>query len=824
MTSLLAKTWAIGLLANATATGTAPSVPVPPALAAATGFSSEMLDPYEKQIGKSERDVLIRLSEHVLKGPGQSVVTTLAAALQREAQSSDAFARKFVRDVAKVARIKTIPELLFGLNSQAEVLPPIPRLANGVFTAPTSTTPVENADASLFEHPERACTISLGPALTIDSSPDIDLNAELGAYDIPSEHLDALIAIMTNPQPFARSNHEDVALPGVEDGQELATLAAHLDDTPAGSLTDPLSDASTMGKEQALARRLKDRDLPLPQFLAEVAKLPAFAFTQADATGPAAVLLKSLLNLTQWVAKERQSCVTAGHTARDVRRVSNEDLQLFACVNARGERVGSTYKLVGDGILPLSFRAASYDSASKRGVELAIDQNIGSRGVVTLTALLDGSPLGPQMFWTLAGAPAALTWNAGENDEATSEFVTREWYDNGALKLEAKQRADDPGDAIQMTAWYPNGSKWSELARGTKSLVSAGSSATYREWHESGTLSEEATLRQGKLQGLRKLLHENGQTAAEITYRDGEANGAFAMYYSNGIKGVTGTMSNGLAQGDLEWWHEDGKPLFKGRFDDGEADGAQKLYRPNGHLLTERGFKSGVPEGTWRTFDDAGKILRERSFQRGQPEGTAFIRYADGKPLLELGFKQGQIQGPLTAYYPSGQRATTCQYDQGELASFVRWTQAGAISVEGKVEDPATGSANVRVLRKSGSPMLQCRFAHFEVEECTLLGENGDQVAMPSEKDIFATQTDARSDLTWKPERCGGAMPRWGFDDLIDAQGDRVDVSFEVTDACPDATLASALLCSLRFEANKVSVGTCARASSTVTPEDELAH
>jgi antitoxin component YwqK of YwqJK toxin-antitoxin module len=110
----------------------------------------------------------------------------------------------------------------------------------------------------------------------------------------------------------------------------------------------------------------------------------------------------------------------------------------------------------------------------------------------------------------------------------TFEGLTRTWYENGQLKLEATYQ---DGERQGLTGtWYENGQL--EFAATYKAGELEGLT---RKWYENGQLACQATFKAGEAEGLTRTWYENGQLKSQATYKAGEAEGLFRVWHENGL-------------------------------------------------------------------------------------------------------------------------------------------------------------------------------------------------------------------------------------------------------------------------------------------------
>lgn len=105
------------------------------------------------------------------------------------------------------------------------------------------------------------------------------------------------------------------------------------------------------------------------------------------------------------------------------------------------------------------------------------------------------------------------------------------------------------------------------------------------DYYYSGKIQGEGTLKNGKLDGLRKMYYQNGILSLE-------------RYYTNSI-------SNGLEKE----YYEDGTLKQKGEFVNGKEDGTWETYFPNGQVKQRTNLKNGIVDGESTIYYSTGKIL-----------------------------------------------------------------------------------------------------------------------------------------------------------------------------------------------------------------------
>ena len=82
------------------------------------------------------------------------------------------------------------------------------------------------------------------------------------------------------------------------------------------------------------------------------------------------------------------------------------------------------------------------------------------------------------------------------------------------------------------------------------------------EFWPNGQKKEEATYKDGKLDGLETQWYESGQKVYEVTYKDGEEDGLEVWWHENGHKNIESKYQKGkLVEGSEKCWNNKGEPV-----------------------------------------------------------------------------------------------------------------------------------------------------------------------------------------------------------------------------------------------------------------------
>lgn len=114
------------------------------------------------------------------------------------------------------------------------------------------------------------------------------------------------------------------------------------------------------------------------------------------------------------------------------------------------------------------------------------------------------------------------------------------------------------------------------------------------DYYYSGRIQGEGIIKNGKLDGLRKMYYQNGKLSEE-------------RYYTNSI-------SNGLEKE----YYKDGTLKQKGEFINGKEDGIWETYFPNGQVKQRTNLKNGIVNGESTIYYSTGKILSVELGENGK--------------------------------------------------------------------------------------------------------------------------------------------------------------------------------------------------------------
>ena len=114
------------------------------------------------------------------------------------------------------------------------------------------------------------------------------------------------------------------------------------------------------------------------------------------------------------------------------------------------------------------------------------------------------------------------------------------------------------------------------------------------DYYYSGRIQGEGIMKNGKLEGIRKMYFQNGNISVERNY--------------------TNSISDGLEKE----YYEDGTLKQKGVFINGKEDGIWETYFPNGQVKQRTNLKNGIVDGESTIYYSTGKILSTELGKNGK--------------------------------------------------------------------------------------------------------------------------------------------------------------------------------------------------------------
>ncbi|MFM7729895.1 MAG: toxin-antitoxin system YwqK family antitoxin, partial [Flavobacteriales bacterium] len=135
--------------------------------------------------------------------------------------------------------------------------------------------------------------------------------------------------------------------------------------------------------------------------------------------------------------------------------------------------------------------------------------------------------------------------------------------------------------------------------------------------YESGIVSSEGTMRQGKPDGYWKTYYPDGSLKTEGNRRNFQLDSIWIFYRSNKTIERMITYVAGIKQGPESTFDEDGNRMEDCLLENGLRNGQAKRYYPNGALKQILIYENNKEEGRSTEYDTDGRIITQYVYRNG---------------------------------------------------------------------------------------------------------------------------------------------------------------------------------------------------------------
>lgn len=151
------------------------------------------------------------------------------------------------------------------------------------------------------------------------------------------------------------------------------------------------------------------------------------------------------------------------------------------------------------------------------------------------------------------------------------------------------------------------------------------------------------------------------QTTAQKT----DPNGYNKFYYESGAISSEGNLVNGKPEGYWKNYFESGVVKSEGFRAGHQLDSLWKFYNEDGILLEEIDYKNGKRNGVTKKYNKEGFLEASIPFKDNKEQGVAFTYYSNGAIHTEMVFDQGAEIGEAYEFSPTGDIITITTYKNG---------------------------------------------------------------------------------------------------------------------------------------------------------------
>ena len=187
---------------------------------------------------------------------------------------------------------------------------------------------------------------------------------------------------------------------------------------------------------------------------------------------------------------------------------------------------------------------------------------------------------------------------------------------------------------ITIAVWKPNGEKcpatnvkkgngvrvWykDDGTEGGRWIYKDGKVVSRTSYHSNGQKKEEATYKDGEMDGLETGWYMDGQKDAEVNYKNGKKEGLATEWYMNGQKDAEVNYKNGKKEGLATEWYMNGQKEEEGIFKDDEKHGLHTSWHMKGRK------EVWIYNGARISIKDPTKKPAEPVFATGPVKGVSY--------------------------------------------------------------------------------------------------------------------------------------------------------------------------------------------------------
>lgn len=327
-------------------------------------------------------------------------------------------------------------------------------------------------------------------------------------------------------------------------------------------------------------------------------------------------------------------------------------------------------------------------------------------------------------------------------------------YSNNRKTMEGQMIENKVNGIVRSFTYNP----WSDETVTTfeMNVVNDTFQGPYRRFYESGILSDEGFITNGKKDGEQRTYDNQGHLSTIENYVDGTPFGLQNRYYPNGQL-MGSYVTDTTAQHPFITYHPNRKVSIQGFITDSkytgqftefypsgaikesynynnneELDGENTCFYPNGNPETKTAYKDGILTGEYIEYDYDGKPIVTYHFKDGQctdaetymPDGTIRATYSlkDNHITTDIYSSQGslfatntrnakfKLDGKQIVYYANGVTFREDNYKNGEKNGISReFYPSGQIKTYTEFKNNARNGLSVRYFDDKAHTVAQER-------------------------------------------------------------------------------------------------------------------
>lgn len=143
--------------------------------------------------------------------------------------------------------------------------------------------------------------------------------------------------------------------------------------------------------------------------------------------------------------------------------------------------------------------------------------------------------------------------------------------------------------------------------------------------------------------GVKKFYYESGEVSSEGLIKNGKPEGYWFNYYENGVIKSEGNRKNHLLDSTWIFYNEKGNFLSKINYKNGLKEGLKLQYSDNCFVIVEENFENDIKQDlTIFYFDTIGNIKwKEQPFIDGLEDGVGYEYALDNRVITIFNYKKG---------------------------------------------------------------------------------------------------------------------------------------------------------------------------------------
>ena len=236
-------------------------------------------------------------------------------------------------------------------------------------------------------------------------------------------------------------------------------------------------------------------------------------------------------------------------------------------------------------------------------------------------------------------------------------------------------------------------------------------------YFESGALSSEGMLKDGKPEGYWKNYFESGVLKSEGFRSGHQLDSIWKFYNEDGILQEQIAYEDGKREGESLKYNKEGFLAERIPYKNDKKEGIAFTYYSNGYVHTETKYRSGAEVGLAYEFSETGDLITITSYENGifirqekinrkdrsgDRQGLWKVFYDDRSVQSEGRYNDGLKDGYWKEYSEKGLLLATYKYEKGELITDAE--EISNLEVDERYYPDSEGQLRFRGTYRDGKP------------------------------------------------------------------------------------------------------------------------